>query len=238
MEADAEARCTEYLDLALRVDAGADINPEIYITLASVRLSQCRPEDALGSLTRSFSIWKDEPPTSPSIPTFVARLNLARLFVECEAYAEAIEVLEGLEDEDDEEFEVLYLLGLANWLIGEKATEEAERREAYIDSREVLERLLQVSDCTGLIERACGGSGLTAFWRTRLADTAAQTERVRSGHGGAGEGAGRYAGEDQKDHDEGRRGAGRADGRGGSSGPVSEGWDWRCGRGWVGRRGR
>lgn len=144
MEADAEQRCTEYLDLALRVDAGADINPDIYITLASVRLSQCRPEDAVAALQKSFSIWREEPATSLTIPPFASRLNLGRLLVETEQYDEAIEVLEGLEDENDEDFEVLYLLGLVNWLLAEKEADEKAKREAYIDAREVLERFLLV----------------------------------------------------------------------------------------------
>lgn len=144
MEVDAEQRCTEYLDLALRVDAGADINPDIYITLASVRLSQCRREDAVASLQKSFSIWREEPANSLAIPPFASRLNLSRLLVECEQYEDALEVLEGLEDENDEEFEVLYLLGLVYWLMAEKETNAKDKREAYIACREVLERFLQV----------------------------------------------------------------------------------------------
>merc|ERR1711939_251828 len=146
MEPDAEARCTEYLDLAVRVDAGGDINPEIYSTLASVRLSQCRNADALAALQKSYSIWKPLPPDSVLVPPFSSRLNLARLLIECEAFEDAIEVLEGLEDEDDEEYEVLYLIGLVNWMLGEKvaAIEEARKREFYIDSREALERFLQI----------------------------------------------------------------------------------------------
>lgn len=147
MEPDAEARCTEYLDLALRVDAGGDINPEIYSTLASVRLSQCRNEDALAALQKSYSIWKPLPPDSPLVPPFVSRLNLARLLIECEAFEDAIEVLEGLEDEDDEEYEVLYLLGLVNWMLGEKEASDADRKkEFYVDAREALERFIQVRD--------------------------------------------------------------------------------------------
>jgi len=84
-------------------------------------------------------------PDSPLIPPFVSRLNTARLFIECEAYEDAIEILEGLEDEDDEEFEVMYLLGLVNWMLGEKDTAADQKREFYIDSREVLERFLLIA---------------------------------------------------------------------------------------------
>ena len=131
--------------MALRVDAGGDINPEIYSTLASVRLSQQRPQDALIALKKSYSFWSSLPPDSPSIPSFEERLSLVKLFIECESFEETIEILEGLEDENDEDFQVMYLLGLVNWLIGEKSQEGEKKKEAYIDSREVLERFLQVS---------------------------------------------------------------------------------------------
>lgn len=144
-EVDAETRCSGYLDLALRVDAGADVNPEIYSTLASVRLSQSRVDDARNALEKSFSIWRDLPTDAPAIPAYVSRLGLARLLVEVDNYDDALDVLEGLEDEDDEEPELLYLLGLANWLKGERSHgSHNDDKEYYVDAREALERFLQV----------------------------------------------------------------------------------------------
>ena len=151
-EPDAEAKCTEYIDLALRVDGGSDINPEIYSTLASVRLSQQRNEDALKALQKSYSIWQGailadpdaEHPATPLIPPFANRMNIARLFIECESYQEALEILESCEEENDEDLEMLYLLGLVNWLLGEAAKDGEEKREDYIDSRESLERFMVV----------------------------------------------------------------------------------------------
>ena len=146
MENDAESRCEQYLSLALRVDAGADINPEIYSTLASVRMSQMRNDEAKVAMEKAFSPWRDLPLDHPAVPSYVARLSLARLFIEVENYPDALEVLEGLEDEDEFEPEVLYLIGLVNWLLGEKEADAAEaKQEHYLDSREALERFFQVS---------------------------------------------------------------------------------------------
>lgn len=141
------------MDLALRVDAGSDINPEIYSTLASVRLSQQRNEDALKALQKSYSIWQgailadpdEEHPATPLIPPYANRMNIARLFIECESYDEALEILGSCEEENDEDLEMLYLLGLVNWLVGEGAKDGEEKREAYIDSRESLDRFVTVS---------------------------------------------------------------------------------------------
>lgn len=53
---DAEKNCEELLSLALQTDPG---NPEALQTLASVRLSQQRPEDAKQCLEQAWSVWKD-----------------------------------------------------------------------------------------------------------------------------------------------------------------------------------
>lgn len=71
-------------------------------------------------------------------------MNIARLFIECESYDEALEILESCEEENDEDLEMLYLLGLVNWLLAEAMKDGEEKREAYIDSREALERFLKV----------------------------------------------------------------------------------------------
>jgi tetratricopeptide (TPR) repeat protein len=61
-EADAEQKCTEYLDQAALVDP---TDSEIYQTLASVRLSQHKIDEARQALQRAWSIWKDEPEGMP-----------------------------------------------------------------------------------------------------------------------------------------------------------------------------
>ena len=196
-EPDAEARCIEYLDMAVRVDeAGDETNPEIYSTLASVRLSQQRPSEALRALQKSYSIWSSLPPDAPSVPSFEARLSLVKLFIECEGYDESIEILEGLEDENDEDFEVMYLLGLVNWLIGEEETQPEMKREAYIDSREALERFLQVvTNARSLTCRATADIQLSSDLRT-------QSYRGRCGNGLSGPRNDPYARERQRHLDQ------------------------------------
>lgn len=111
-----------------------------------------RHDDALQALKKSYSIWQgailadpdEEHPATPLIPPYPARLAVVRLFLECEAYEEAIEILGSCEEEDDEDLEMLYLLGLVYWLIGEGEKVHTEQRDAFLDSREALERFLKV----------------------------------------------------------------------------------------------
>jgi len=53
-EEDAEQRCEKYLADAARWD---DKNPEVYQSLASVRLSQQRPEDADQLMQQNLALW-------------------------------------------------------------------------------------------------------------------------------------------------------------------------------------
>lgn len=55
-EPEAEKTCEDLLNAALQADPG---NPEALQTLASVRLSQQRPEDAKECLEKSWTGWKD-----------------------------------------------------------------------------------------------------------------------------------------------------------------------------------
>jgi len=55
-EPEAEQTCERLLEEALGVDPG---NSEAYQTLASVRLSQQRPEDAKTCLENAWMAWKD-----------------------------------------------------------------------------------------------------------------------------------------------------------------------------------
>ncbi|RMZ79183.1 hypothetical protein DV738_g3449, partial [Chaetothyriales sp. CBS 135597] len=96
-EEDAEARCEAYVTEAVaicpeRLSAGA------LQTLASVRISQQRTEDAREALRRSISLWKDIPAEveDDARPDFATRVSLARLLMEVQAEREALEVLEWL----------------------------------------------------------------------------------------------------------------------------------------------
>lgn len=116
-EADAEQRCEALITEAMLVDPS---NPEVLQTLASVRLSQLKPDDARAALTRSLSMWKDLDPADPSVPDFPTRVSLARLLMEADMEDEAMDVLERLALEDDQSVEACYLGGWCLQLMCDK----------------------------------------------------------------------------------------------------------------------
>lgn len=116
-EADAEAKCEALVTEATLV-GGAWAEP--WQTLANVRLSQERVEDARAALTRSLDVWKEVDVESEVVPDFPTRVSLARLLMEAGMDGEAIEVLERLVGEDDSSVEVWYLGGWGLYVLGEK----------------------------------------------------------------------------------------------------------------------
>ncbi|KAI5920815.1 TPR domain-containing protein [Camillea tinctor] len=147
-EEDAEKRCEALTTEATMV---APDFAETWQTLANVRISQSRTEDAKAALTRSLDLWKDLPPEDPSVPDFPSRVALARLLIEVEMDQEAIEVLERLVSDDDQSVEVWYLGGWGLYVMGEKqrtaekgAVEEDEWKTTWISSRVWLNQCLHL----------------------------------------------------------------------------------------------
>lgn len=89
-------------------------------TLASVRISQAKLDDAQAALTRSLELWTDLDPEDPAVPDFPARISLARLLMEAEMEDDAFEVLDRLVTEDDTSVEAWYLGGWCLHLLGER----------------------------------------------------------------------------------------------------------------------
>lgn len=155
-EEDAEARCEALITEAITVTPEA---PEVLQTLASIRISQLRTEDAQAALVRSMGIWKDLTPGDVNVPDFAIRISLARLLMEVTLEFEALEVLERLILEDDQSVEAWYLGGWCLFLLAEKqqapkdatAEELAESpRHASLEaSREWLKQSLKLY---GLLE--------------------------------------------------------------------------------------
>jgi hypothetical protein len=98
-----------------------ETSPEILQTLASVRLSQDKKEDAQAALQRSMSVWTELEPEDPAIPDFPTRISLSRLLMEAELESNAMDVLERLVSEDDESVEAWYLGGWCQHLLAKKA---------------------------------------------------------------------------------------------------------------------
>jgi tetratricopeptide (TPR) repeat protein len=155
-EEDAEQKCEKLVTEATMV---APEVAEPWQTLASVRISQVRMEDARAALRRSLDLWKDLPPEDEMVPDFPTRVSLARLLLEAEMEEEAIEVLERLVSEDDSSVEVWYLGGWGLYIMGEKQKSDASRKEgdadgetykiSWISSRQWLNhsmRLFQMQD--------------------------------------------------------------------------------------------
>ncbi|XXG99052.1 hypothetical protein Hte_005386 [Hypoxylon texense] len=135
-EEDAEQRCETLVTEATMV---APDFAETWQTLANVRISQSRIDDAKAALMRSLELWKDLPPEDPAVPDFPSRVALARLLMEVEMEQEAIEVLERLVGEDDQSVEVWYLGGWGLYVMGEKQkaskASEEDWKASWISSR-------------------------------------------------------------------------------------------------------
>jgi tetratricopeptide (TPR) repeat protein len=116
-EEDAEHKCEALVTEATIVAPGF---AEPWQTLANVRISQERMEDARAALKRSLDLWRDLPPEDTVVPDFPTRVSLARLLMEAGMDVDAIEVLERLVGEDDTSVEVWYLGGWGLYIMGEK----------------------------------------------------------------------------------------------------------------------
>ncbi|KAL8823796.1 MAG: hypothetical protein Q9170_008317 [Blastenia crenularia] len=116
-ESNAESRCESLITEAMLV---APDSPEALQTLANIRISQTRIEEARKALADSIEIWKDLPAGNEGVPEFPTRVSLSRLLMEAEMEDEAMEVLERLVEEDDTSVEAWYLGGWCLYLIAEK----------------------------------------------------------------------------------------------------------------------
>ncbi|KAI1180511.1 TPR domain-containing protein [Nemania sp. FL0916] len=143
-EEDAEQRCESLTTEATLV---APDFAETWQTLANVRISQSRFDDAKAALNRSLELWKDLPPEDPSVPDFPSRVGLSRLLMEVEMEQEALEVLERLVGEDDQSVEVWYLGGWSLYVMGEKQKvnkAEEDWNASWISSRVWLNQCLHL----------------------------------------------------------------------------------------------
>ncbi|OAA53773.1 tpr domain containing protein [Niveomyces insectorum RCEF 264] len=120
-EAECEAQCEALTTEATLIAPGA---PDVWQTLASVRVSQSRLPDARAALQRSLALWTDLPPDHPAVPAFGVRVGLVRLLLTVEWFDRAADVAMHLLAEDDQAVEVWYLAGYAHYLAGQAAKEE------------------------------------------------------------------------------------------------------------------
>lgn len=164
MEPEAEQNCENLLSMAIQAD---ERNADVLQSLASVRMSQQKPEEAKQYLERAWSLWKDLPSgmlssvftpvfielflDDPLVPSIPVRLATSRLFLELSLFKEALTVLTGIISTDDQEVEAWYLEGWCFLLMSEDAKEKGIKvedlswQELAQDARDCLETCLSVS---------------------------------------------------------------------------------------------
>lgn len=152
-EDEAEEQCEKYITEALLV---APNSSEVLQTLASVRISQLKVEEAKTALRQSMELWSDLSPNDEKVPEFATRISLARLLMEVQMLDQALTVLERLVSEDDESVEAWYLGGWCLFLLSEmgkkaenqqtKGQEQSEQgiRACMGSSREWLRNSLRL----------------------------------------------------------------------------------------------
>ncbi|ORX58068.1 TPR-like protein [Hesseltinella vesiculosa] len=145
-EPEAEQKCEEYLQQAQQV---APEHAEVYQLLASVRLSQQRNEEAAQVLDHSIQLWINKDVSDPTLPNYDSRLALVRLLLEVGAMAQAFDILERLQKENDQVVDLWYLYGWTYYILGEDAQTPEERQEHWENARDCLHVALKLSDITG-----------------------------------------------------------------------------------------
>ncbi|XP_077382383.1 uncharacterized protein LOC144021951 [Festucalex cinctus] len=148
MEEGAADKCKEFIERALQYHPG---NPEGLQLMASYLFSTEKNQEGKEYLLKSVRLWlpaQNQTEASSSleddmqnqIPPYESRITTAKLLVESEEYEMAVEVLEGLLEEDDEVVQVWYLSGWVCYLQLERAKELQEREGRTLTEVEEEER--------------------------------------------------------------------------------------------------
>ncbi|CAG9970656.1 unnamed protein product [Clonostachys byssicola] len=148
-EDDAEQRCESLITEAMLI---APTSPETWQTVANVRISQERVDEAKEALRRSLELWQDLPPEHPAVPEFPTRISLSRLLLEVGMEDEALSVLQRLTTDDDQSVEAWYLGGWCLFIMGEKARDGQGQsngdadgwKDVWVLSRKWLARCLNL----------------------------------------------------------------------------------------------
>jgi tetratricopeptide (TPR) repeat protein len=190
-EEDAENRCE-----TLVAEAGlvAPDHADTWQTVANVRISQERTDEARAALERSMDVWRDLAPEDIRVPAFPTRVQLARLLMEVELEERAIEVVERLIGEDDEAVQVWYLGGYAYYTLGLKMKEGKEPQEEEWKKKWKYARGW-LAQCLLLFQQQ-------EYEDERLGDHANELLDLIRKEIGDGEGEDEWSDEDEEDGDE------------------------------------
>ncbi|KAF2461031.1 hypothetical protein BDY21DRAFT_334110 [Lineolata rhizophorae] len=202
-EDDAEAQCETLVAEALLV---APDRPEPLQTLASVRISQLRPEEARTALARSMELWKDLAPEDPLVPDYATRISLSRLLMEAGMEDEALEVLERLVLEDDQSVEAWYLGGWCQYLMAQKAAEALQgkgKADENTDEEVAAAAKTRLKQSKDWLENSLKLYALLEYEDDRLKDHAEElVGEIKASLGDAGEEEGSDDGEWEDAEDE------------------------------------
>uniref|UniRef100_A0A096M6E2 Si:dkey-12j5.1 n=1 Tax=Poecilia formosa TaxID=48698 RepID=A0A096M6E2_POEFO len=168
MEEGAADKCREFIEKALQYHHD---NPEALQLMASYLFSTERNQEGKEYLLKSVGMWlpaqKQSAASSTTeeetqgdnelaniflqneIPLYESRITTAKLLIESEEYEMAVDVLEGLLEEDDEVVQVWYLSGWVCYLQWDKAKKHQEREDAarsYLTNAKKLYGKLRCDD--------------------------------------------------------------------------------------------
>ncbi|KAG7474178.1 putative assembly chaperone of rpl4 [Solea senegalensis] len=147
MEEGAADKCKDFIEKALQYHHD---NPEALQLMASYLFSTERNQEGREYLLKSVGLWlpaqKESVASSSAegwmqseVPPYESRITTAKLLIESEDYEMAVDVLEGLLEEDDEVVQVWYLSGWVCYLQLEKAKEQQDREGREVTQEETEE---------------------------------------------------------------------------------------------------
>ena len=152
-EEDAEQRCEALVTEAVAL---CPDRPGVLQTLANVRISQERDEEARSILRTSMESWSGslgkktiddvvvDAEDDGTLPDFATRISLVRLLMEVGMEQEAVQVCERLVSEDDESVEAWYLNGWGQILLAEKTQDDEGVLKLKKSARESLATALRL----------------------------------------------------------------------------------------------
>ena len=153
-EDDAEQQCEMLVTEAVAL---CPDRPGVMQTLANVRISQERDDEARNVLRTSMESWNGplgkkmtiegetiDAEDDGTLPEFATRISLVRLLMEVGMEQEAVQVCERLVSEDDESVEAWYLNGWGRVLLAEKTQDDEEALKLKKSARESLATALRL----------------------------------------------------------------------------------------------
>ncbi|WWC63992.1 uncharacterized protein I303_106598 [Kwoniella dejecticola CBS 10117] len=164
MEEAAEKNCDDLIQRALSISSN---DPEVKLSLASIRMSQSRFDDAKQVVISLYNDLEGREPFDPILPALPVRLALSRLLLEHNQHLEALDIISTVREEDTLNIEGAYLEGWAFYLRAEAIKEnpalliavpvstvvEGEEPEEPMSAEECLsESMRSLIECARLYE--------------------------------------------------------------------------------------